>query len=179
MQTADWREQLTVAVGCGKSHQQGNDDGATPGYGAYFPNKSTNARTLVSWSLIVWKLIVCTVCPSFDFTLIRITSFITSSNWNVEFEVVKSTFCYSKMTKSNPASLEDLACNVSFNELLGNLMLCPEHLPVGKRVPWMSFSSVKTTNPFFSSEKARSLARKKLDHFLVGTMSDKIRFYFF
>ena len=76
-------------------------------------------------------------------------------------------------------SLEDLAFEMSYKEIMSNLILCYEHRPQGKRLPWLPFSSFLATSPFFSSQTAISLVRRKLDHYLVGTMSDKIRYAYY
>jgi len=74
--------------------------------------------------------------------------------------------------------LEDLAFEVSFKEILGNLILCHEYLPERKKLPWLPFSSFLTSIPLPSSEDMLSLVKARLDHFLVGTMSDKIRYIY-
>ena len=73
-------------------------------------------------------------------------------------------------------TLEDLAFDVSFKEILGNLILCHEYLPEGKQLPWLPFSSFLTSVQLPSSEDMLSLVKARLDYFLVGTMSDKIRY---
>ncbi len=77
---------------------------------------------------------------------------------------------------SNPASLEDLAFEASFKEILSNLVLCPDHRPKEKKLKWLAFSSLLSTIPYFKSEQLITIVRSRLDKYLVGTMGDKIRF---
>ncbi len=74
--------------------------------------------------------------------------------------------------------LEDLAFEVSYQEILSNLILCYDHRPEGKRLSWLPFSSVLNAKPAITSEKMRCLVRARLNQHLVGVMSEKIRYMF-
>ncbi len=80
------------------------------------------------------------------------------------------------MEKAVIPILEDLAFEVSFKEILGNLILCHEYLPEGKKLPWLPFSSFLTSVKLPNSEDMLYLVKAHLDRILVGTMSDRIRY---
>jgi len=71
--------------------------------------------------------------------------------------------------------LEDLAFEVSYKDVLSNLLLCHDHRPEGKKLDWASFSSFLSTFPSFNGERMRLLIRACLDEYAYGIMGDKIR----
>ncbi len=75
--------------------------------------------------------------------------------------------------------LEELALNASYKEICSNLILCHEHLPKGKKLPWLPFSSVLSTIKFLKSPEMCAIVRSRLDHYLAGIMGDKIRYHIF
>lgn len=75
----------------------------------------------------------------------------------------------------NVPSLENLAFEMSYKEIMSNLILCYEHRPEGKRVTWLPFSSIVSTSEILSSENIRRLVRGRLNQHLVGTMGEKVR----
>ena len=77
---------------------------------------------------------------------------------------------FDKMVLNCVASLEDLAFEVSYKAILGNLNLCHDHRPKGKQFNWLPY-----TSPQMKSEEVCDLTRDRLDHHLVGTMGDTIR----
>ncbi len=72
--------------------------------------------------------------------------------------------------------LEDLACHASYCEIIGNLLMCHEHRPEGKKLAMVTFSSFLSTNPFLTSKNMMKLVRARLDQHLVGLMSEQIRY---
>ncbi len=73
-------------------------------------------------------------------------------------------------------SLEDLAFETSYKDIISNLILCYDHRPRGKRLFWLRFSSIiQASNLDLTSDTIRGLVRRRLDHHLIGTMSEKIR----
>jgi len=75
----------------------------------------------------------------------------------------------------NVPSLEDLAFEMSYKEIMSNLILCYEHRPEGKRFQWLPFSSIVSTSEILSSENVRRLVRNRLNQHLVGTLGEKVR----
>ena len=78
------------------------------------------------------------------------------------------------MFKKVPTLL-DLAFDVSFKELLSNLVLCNDHRPEDKQLVWARYSSFLSTMPYLNGQAMRYLVRSRLDQYLVGMMSDTIR----
>ena len=72
--------------------------------------------------------------------------------------------------------LEELAFQVSYKEVIGNLILCPENRPESKRLDWATFSSFLTTIPTLTFSNIRDLVRGRLDQHLVGIVSDTVRY---
>ena len=77
--------------------------------------------------------------------------------------------------------LEDLAFEVAYQEIISNLLLCPDHVShkantiesFCHRVSRSSFLSLNL--PKVTSKSIREFVRDRLNLFLVGTMSDTIR----
>ena len=80
------------------------------------------------------------------------------------------------MALNGVASLEELAFQVSYKEMLSNLILCHNHWPKGKRLNWLTYSSLLRKNQQMNSEQVRDYVRRRLDFYLVGTMGDKVRY---
>ena len=70
--------------------------------------------------------------------------------------------------------LEDMAFGVSYREILANLAICPDHRPENSR-NLFSYSSLLSTNHFFTSTNVMQYVRNKLSMNLVGTYSDEVR----
>ena len=83
------------------------------------------------------------------------------------------------MALNGVASLEELAFQVSYKEILSNLILCHDHRPRGKQFNWLPYSSLLLKNPQRSSEQVRDFVRRRLDYYLAGTMGDTIRYTIF
>ena len=81
---------------------------------------------------------------------------------------------YNMRKRFTVVTLEEIAFNACFREILSNLLLCPEHRPEDKRI-LNSYSSLISLNPFLNSKNVRNFIRNRLDHYLVGTMNDDIR----
>jgi len=77
---------------------------------------------------------------------------------------------------TNPLSLEELALEVSFKEILSNLILCPSHRPEGKQLNWLPCSSLLSMISYLESDQLLDIVRSRVDQNLVGTMGDKIRY---
>ncbi len=76
--------------------------------------------------------------------------------------------------------LEELAFEVSYKEILANLLLGHDHRPEGKKLDFAKYSSLLSTYlPFTTSEEIRNVVRGCLFQHLIGTMSDKNRYYFY
>jgi len=71
--------------------------------------------------------------------------------------------------------LEEMAFEASYKMIMSTLLLCPDHHPVGQEIPWLTL--LTSFRPFSTSENVCSLVRSLLDYHLVGTMSDKIRYF--
>ena len=71
-------------------------------------------------------------------------------------------------------SLEELAFEASFKDILATLVLCCEHRPEGKRYDCLVPSAF--SNSFLTSEKLRKFVRKRLDQHLVGLVGVKVRY---
>lgn len=71
------------------------------------------------------------------------------------------------MFKKVPTLL-DLAFDVSFKELLSNLVLCKDHRPAEKQLIWARYSSFLSTMSFLNGQAMRHLVRRRLDQYLVG-----------
>lgn len=71
-------------------------------------------------------------------------------------------------------SLESLAFEVSFRDILSTLILCYEHRPEVKRFPFLASSSF--SNLFLTSDKLRSFVRGCLDRHLRGVVSVQVRY---
>lgn len=68
-------------------------------------------------------------------------------------------------------SLENLAFDASFNDIMGTLILWYSHRPKGKRFP----CSALAKSLLLSSEKLIAYVRCRLDQHLVGLVSGKVR----
>ena len=64
-------------------------------------------------------------------------------------------------------SLQDLAFEVSFKEIMSTLILCYEHRPKGKRLSCLASPSAFSKS-FLTSEKLLNFVRSRLDYHLVG-----------
>lgn len=73
------------------------------------------------------------------------------------------------------SSLEDLAFEASFKDIVASLILCYEHRPEANRLSCLANPST-VSKCFLTSEKLRILVRSQLAHFLEGTMSQKVRY---
>ena len=77
--------------------------------------------------------------------------------------------------------LEDLAFEVSFKEMIRNLVMCSDHRPKNtsesyKAVDWwVSSSSTLSTHPFISTESVLKCLKRRLNGYLIGVMGIKIR----
>ncbi len=69
-------------------------------------------------------------------------------------------------------SLEDIAFEVSFKEIMATLILCYDHRPEGKRFSCLAFPSA-ISKSFLKSEKLRSLVRSRLDQRLGRALQSK------
>jgi len=72
--------------------------------------------------------------------------------------------------------LEHLAFEVSYKEILSNLILCHDHHPKEKKLKWLPFSSLLSTIPYLESEQLITILRSRLDKYLLGTMGDETRY---
>ena len=78
--------------------------------------------------------------------------------------------------------LEDLAFEVSFKELISNLVMCRDHRPENtsesyyKAMDWVSSFSILSNHPFMSSENVLKFVKQRLNKYLVGVMGIKIRY---
>ena len=72
-------------------------------------------------------------------------------------------------------SLEDLSFKASYKMILDTLLLCYDHRPSGNQFPWLKYSLL-SSNSLLTSENLCNLIRSHLDHYLVGEMSEKIRY---
>lgn len=79
------------------------------------------------------------------------------------------------MNKFGVPRLEKLAFEASFTDLISNILLCRSHRPEQKQLPLASIPSLITNNPVLKSENIITLVRTYLNHYLTGTMNDKIR----
>lgn len=74
-------------------------------------------------------------------------------------------------------SLEELSFEVSFKEILANLLLCHSHRPEGKELDFAKYSSLLSTFlPSTTSENIRNVVRGRLVQLLIGTVSNKNRY---
>ncbi len=71
--------------------------------------------------------------------------------------------------------LEKLAFEVSYKELLSNLLLCREHRPEERQVELVAFSSLISACSFLKSENVITFVRNRLNRYLLGFMNDKMR----
>lgn len=78
-----------------------------------------------------------------------------------------------------PARLEHLAFVASFEEILSNLAFCPDHCPEGQQPPTVKFSSLLLSKGqvLQTSQCVINYTRKRLDHYLIGVMNDKLKYY--
>ena len=72
-------------------------------------------------------------------------------------------------------SLEELAFEASFKDILATLALCYDHRPEGKRYDCLLVPSA-FSNSFLTSEKLRKFVRNRLDQHLVGLVGVKVRY---
>ena len=70
-------------------------------------------------------------------------------------------------------SLEDLAFEVSFKDILSTLRLCYEHRPEVKQLSWLNPSAF--SNLFLTSDKLRRFVRNRLDHHLKALVGVQTR----
>jgi len=81
--------------------------------------------------------------------------------------------------KSLVPRLEQLAFTVSFEEILGNLYLCPDHCQkekqFGQNIQFASLLPPKIRNSL-TSENILNFVRKRLNYHLVGLVSDTTRY---
>ena len=72
--------------------------------------------------------------------------------------------------------LKDLAFDVSYKEILGNLILCPDSRPEDKQLVWVSFSSFLSTIPYLKSQNMRQIIRDRLtQHFIEEKVNNILR----
>ena len=71
-------------------------------------------------------------------------------------------------------SLQDLAFEVSFKEIMSTLILCYEHRPEGKRLSCLASPSAFSKS-FLTSEKLLNFVRSRLDYHLVGLVGVQVR----
>ena len=71
-------------------------------------------------------------------------------------------------------SLQDLALEVSFKEIMSTLILAYDHRPKGKRLSCLASPSAFSKS-FLTSDKLRRFVRNRLDHHLVGSVGVQIR----
>ena len=77
--------------------------------------------------------------------------------------------------KYSVSRLEEIAFTACLKDILGNLLLCPEHRPEDRR-NLNSYSSLISSHPnLFSSSNVRSFVRNRLNQHLIGIMNDDIR----
>lgn len=76
--------------------------------------------------------------------------------------------------KFSVSRLEEIAFMASYREILGNLLLCPDHRPEDRR-NMNTYSSLISLNPFFTSPNILHFVRSRLNQHLIGTMNDDIR----
>ena len=77
--------------------------------------------------------------------------------------------------KCSVSPLEEIAFTACLKDILGNLLLCPEHRPESSR-HLNSYSSLISIHPnLFSSSNVRSFVRNRLNQHLIGIMNDDIR----
>lgn len=69
------------------------------------------------------------------------------------------------------SSLEDLAFDAAFNDIMGTLIMWYTHRPEGKRFPCSALSKLLLV----SSEMLIRFVRNRLDQHLVGLVSGKVR----
>lgn len=74
--------------------------------------------------------------------------------------------------------LEDLAFDASYNEIIGNLLLCREHRPENKKLEMVTYSSFLSRIPFIISQNMIQLIRNQLGQNLLGLMGEKIRYIY-
>ncbi len=72
--------------------------------------------------------------------------------------------------------LRDLAFDVSYKEILGNLILCRDNRPEDMQLTWTLFSSFLSTIPYLNGQNMRRLVRDRLAQYLIDEkMNNKIR----
>ena len=77
--------------------------------------------------------------------------------------------------KYSVSRLEEISFTACLKDILGNLLLCPEHRPESSR-HLNSYSSLISIHPnLFSSSNVRSFVRNRLNQHLIGIMNDDIR----
>ena len=77
--------------------------------------------------------------------------------------------------KYSVSRLEEISFTACLKDILGNLLLCPEHRPESSR-HLNSYSSLISIHPnLFSSSNVRSFVRNRLNQHLIGIMNDEIR----
>jgi len=72
--------------------------------------------------------------------------------------------------------LEDKAFEVSFRNIMANLLICRSHRPESKQLPYWNYPSLISSNPLYSSENIIKSIRDSLDYHLVGVMNDETRY---
>ena len=80
------------------------------------------------------------------------------------------------MSKFSVRNLEELSFDVSYNEILCNLLLCSGHRPNDKKLFWATFSSYVSMNSFLTSQNMVKFVRYRLNYHLIGIMGDVIRY---
>jgi len=73
-------------------------------------------------------------------------------------------------------TLQNLAYNVSYEEIVRNSLLCDNHPQRGKPFPCLPFSSVlSSSRPPLSAQEKSNRVRIHLEYYLKGVVSDEIR----